>query len=120
VDTASKPTSASVTLDGEPIAVRELHVAAIRTDADGPIDVYLALAALLAGTDVPGTTAPGTLDTAHFPLVHLEQLVDASPFTGARWPLADPALVAVYPFERHLRTFVDAFRRRYLPQRSRL
>jgi hypothetical protein len=120
VDVAGKPTSSSVRLDGEQIAVRELHVGTIRTEADGPIDVYLALAALLAGTDVPGTTAPGALDTAHFPLVHLEELVDASPFTGTRWPLADPALVAVYPFEHHLRMFVDAFRRRYLPQRSRL
>jgi hypothetical protein len=120
VDVAGRPSASSVMIDGEQIAVRELHVAEIRTDADGPIDVYLALAALLAGTDVPGVAAPRTLDTTHFPLVHMEELVDASPFTGARWPFADPALVAVYPFEHHLRAFIDAFRRRYLPQRSRL
>jgi hypothetical protein len=120
VGAPGKPTATSVTIDGEPIAVREVHIEQIRSDADGPIDVYLALASLLAGTDVPGTAPPRTLDTAHFPLVHLEELVDADPFTGARWPLADPSLVAVYPFEHHLHGFVDAFRRRYLPQRGRL
>jgi hypothetical protein len=120
VDHAAAPTGTTVTLDGEAIAVRELHVAAIRTEADGPIDVYLALAALLAGTDRPGVTAPATLDTSRFMLVHLDELRDDDPFTGARWPLADPALVAVYPFEHHLRGFIDAFRRRYLPQRGRL
>ena len=119
-DRAGKPTATTVMLDGETIAVRDLHVAQIRTDADGPIDVYLALAALLAGTDMPGPTAPRTLDTTRFPLVHLDELVDDDPFTGARWPLQDPALVAVFPFEHHIRTFVDAFRRRYLPQRGRL
>jgi hypothetical protein len=119
-DRAGKPTATTVTIDGEAIAVRDLHVPQIRTDADGPIDVYLALAALLAGTDLPGAGAPRTLDTAHFPLVHLDSLVDEDPFAGARWPLQDPVLVAVYPFEHHLRTFIDAFRRRYLPQRGRL
>lgn len=119
-DRAGKPTATTVTFDGEAIAVRDLHVAQIRTDADGPIDVYLALAALLAGTDVPGATAPDKLDTSRFTLLQLDSLVDTDPFAGARWPLQDPALVAVFPFEHHLRNFIDAFRRRYLPQRGRL
>ncbi len=119
-DRASAPAATSVAIDGEQIAVRELHVAQIRTDADGPIDVYLALASLLAGADTVGPTAPATLDTSRFMLTHLDDLLDADPFTGARWPLADPALVAVYPFDHHLRAFIDAFRRRYLPQRGRL
>ena len=119
-DHAGKPTASAVNIDGESVAVRELHVATIRTDSDGPIDVYLALAALLAGTDVPPPRAPEALDTSRFPLVALDTLVDTDPFAGARWPLADPALAAVFPFELHLHAFVDAFRRRYLPQRGRL
>ena len=120
VDVAGEPTSTTVTVDGEPIAVRELHFAAIRTEADGPIDVYLALAALLAGTDRPGASLAIPLATSRFPLTELDELRDADPFTGARWPLRDPALVAVYPFEHQLRGFIDAFRRRYLAQRGRL
>ncbi|HEY1557492.1 MAG TPA: hypothetical protein VGF94_21810 [Kofleriaceae bacterium] len=120
IDHDGKPTATTVTLDGETIAVRDLHVADIRTQADGPIDLYLALGALLAGTDRPRPGAPGTLDTTRFPLTHLDELYDLDPFAGARWPLADPNLVAVYPFEHHLHAFVDAFRRRYLPQRGRL
>ncbi|HTR54814.1 MAG TPA: hypothetical protein VMJ10_29195 [Kofleriaceae bacterium] len=120
VGTAAKPIATTATIDGEAIAVRELHVAQIRTDADGPIDLYLALAALLAGTDLVAASPAGALDLARFPLTRLDELYDLDPFAGARWPLADPALVAVYPFEHHLRAFVDAFRRRYLPQRGRL
>jgi hypothetical protein len=120
IDKASRPTATTVTLDGEQIAVRDIHVAQIRSDADGPIDVYLALAALLAGTDLPGPTAPGKLGSPYFQLVNLDDLLDADPFTGARWPLQDPKLLAVYPFDHHLRAFIDTFRRRYLPQRGRL
>ena len=109
-----------VMLEGEQLAVRDLHVASIRTDADGPIDVYLALAALLAGTDMPTRQPAQQLDASRFPLTTLDALVDTDPFSGARWPLSDPALVAVFPFEHHLHAFIDAFRRRYLPQRGRL
>jgi hypothetical protein len=38
----------------------------------------------------------------------------------ARPVAARPELVAVYPFEHHLRSFIDGFRRRYLAQRGRL
>ncbi len=124
IDHAGSPTAATVKLDGDELTVRDLHVAAVRTTADGPIDVYLALAALLAGTDVPrarqappAAPAPAGED---FALTRLDPLADADPFSGARWPLERPELVDVFPFERHLHAFVDAFRRRYLAQRGRL
>lgn len=120
IDHAGKPTGTTVTIDRESVAVRELHVANVRTDTDGPIDVYLALAALLAGTDMPPARAAETLDTSRFPLASLDTLVETDPFAGARWPLTDPDLAAVFPYEHHLHAFVDTFRRRYLPQRGRL
>jgi hypothetical protein len=120
IDHAGKPTSTAVTIDGEPVAVRELHIAAVRTDTDGPIDAYLDLAALLAGTDRPPPRAPEALDTSRFALTSLDTLVDTDPFAGARWPLADPSIAAVFPYEHHLHAFIESFRRRYLPQRGRL
>src|SRR5207237_2777948 len=48
VDKAAPATGGTVTIDGDAIPTREIHVATVRTAADGPIDVYLALAAMLA------------------------------------------------------------------------
>jgi hypothetical protein len=120
IDHAGKPTSAAATIDGESVAVRELHIASVRTESDGPIDVYLDLAALLVGSDRPPPRAPEALDTSRFPLTALDTLVDTDPFAGARWPLGDPDLATVFPYEHHVHAFIDAFRRRYLPQRGRL
>lgn len=55
-----------------------------------------------------------------FMLLALEPLADADPFLGNAALLDRTDLVAVFPFEQHLRAFVDAFRRVYLPQRGRL
>ncbi|HEV7554561.1 MAG TPA: hypothetical protein VGO00_03840, partial [Kofleriaceae bacterium] len=41
----------TVQIDGDDVGVREVRVTAIKPTGDGPIDVYLALAALLGGTD---------------------------------------------------------------------
>ncbi|HUJ61072.1 MAG TPA: hypothetical protein VLX92_21360, partial [Kofleriaceae bacterium] len=121
---AAGPSGRTVTIDGDPVSLRELHVADVRPTGDGPIDVYRALAALLGGADPalapPNALAPADLAGDDFPLARLDQLVDADPFRGARWPLDHPELIAVFPFERHLHAFVDAFRRRYLAQRGRL
>lgn len=59
---------------------------------------------------------------AAFPLASLEPYAAHDPFTSAdvRAQLAEPALVAVYPFDRHLHAFVEAFRRMYFAQRGRL
>jgi len=110
----------TVPIDGDAVAVREVRVAAIKPTGDGPIDVYLALAALLGGADGrPRADAP-PLDGPDYQLARLEPLVDADPFAGARWPLAKPDLVEVFPFEPHLHAFIEPFRRRYLAQRGRL
>jgi hypothetical protein len=60
------------------------------------------------------------LDGPDFQLARLEPLVDADPFADARWPLAKPDLVEIFPFEPHLHAFIEPFRRRYLAQRGRL
>jgi hypothetical protein len=116
----------TIAIDGDTLGVREVRVAEIKTHGAGPIDVYLAMAALLAGTApaVPAAAPPDPSDVdAHaddFLLTRLDPLVDADPFAGARWPLERDELVEVLPIERHLRAFVDDFRRRYLAQRGRL
>lgn len=143
--TARPATGRNVTIDGDTIGLREVRVPSVRISDDGPIDVYAALADLLAGPG--GTLQVGALDSASdapaaiasptapsrprpaepielagddFLLTRLDPLVDADPFRGARAPLAQAALLDVYPFEHHLRTFIDSFRRRYLAQRDRL
>ena len=112
-------------VEGSEIGLREMHVAAIRTTDDGPIDVYTQMATLLAGPDTsilekPPAIPPEDVVGADFMLTRLDPLIEADPFRGVRWPLARPELVAVYPFEHHLGAFIDTFRRRYLSQRGRM
>ena len=122
---ARDATGGTVAIDGDAISVREIHIAAVRTAGDGPIDVYLALARLLggAGGDLAAAIrTPEPVEPAgdDFLLARLDPLIDADPFRGARAPLGHPELIAVYPFEHHLHGFIDSFRRRYLAQRGRL
>ena len=118
-----------VTFDGQALALREVHVRAIRPSGAGPVELYVALGFLLSGKAYAGpaqTTVnvepPGAVDANAFPLLALEPLVDADPFAaeGARAALDRPELAEVYPYEQHLFAFIDAFRRVYLPQRGRL
>jgi hypothetical protein len=118
-------TGTTVAIEGDAISMRELHVPAVRVAADGPIDVYAALALLLGG---PGGDLAAAIRTPEpvepsgedFLLTRLDPLVEADPFRGVRAPLIKPELVEVYPFEHHLHGFIDSFRRRYLAQRGRL
>jgi hypothetical protein len=119
------PTGATVTVDGDALSLRELRVPAVRTAGDGPIDVYAAIALLLAGPGGDLAAAirppePVEPDGDDFLLARLDPLIDADPFRGARAPLARPELIEIYPFEHHLHGFIDGFRRRYLAQRGRL
>jgi hypothetical protein len=146
VDPAAGPTAGpgrdatgtTISLDGDALSLREIHVPAVRTGGDGPIDVYAALALLLSGPggDLAaavrppepvepggaGGSAPRGISLAgdDFLLTRLDPLIDADPFRGARAPLGRPELIEVYPFEHHLHGFIDGFRRRYLAQRGRL
>jgi hypothetical protein len=119
------PTGETVALDGDGISLREIRVPGVRTGEDGPIDVYMTLAALLAGSDGATAGTPGPPEAVEpsgddFLLSRLDPLIDGDPFRGAREPLRHPELVQVYPFEPHLHGFIDRFRRRYLSQRGRL
>jgi hypothetical protein len=125
----SVATGTTIAIDGDPIGLREIHVPAVRTGDDGPIDVYIALAELLGGKDgsaaiaatvaarEPEAIAP---EGGDFLLARLDPLIDADPFRGARAPLGRAELLDVYPFQHHLHAFIDGFRRRYLVQRGRL
>ncbi len=122
---ASAATGATIAIDGDSIGLREIRVPSVRTTGDGPIDVYLALAALLGGTDSTAAalaSAPEAVEPqgGDFLLARLDPLIDADPFHGQRAPLGHPELVEVYPFEHHLHAFIDGFRRHYLAQRGRL
>ncbi|HMG21393.1 MAG TPA: hypothetical protein VK607_08760, partial [Kofleriaceae bacterium] len=119
------PTGTTVAVDGDAISLRELHVPAVRTGGDGPIDVYAGLALLLGGRGGDLAAAlrqPEPVEPAgdDFLLARLDPLIDADPFRGVRAPLDRPELVELYPFEHHLHGFIDGFRRRYLAQRGRL
>jgi hypothetical protein len=134
-DGASEPalrsaTGTTVTIDGASVGLRELHAPPVQTADDGPIEIYVELAALLAGQDGNVTAAaeaalhapaePVEPDGDDFLLARLDPLVDADPFRGARAPLRRAAWIEIYPFEHHLHAFIDGFRRRYLAQRGRL
>jgi hypothetical protein len=118
-------TGIAVTIEGDAISLREIHVPPLRTGDDGPVDVYAGLATLLGGKG--GDLAAAIRDPEaieprgeDFLLTRLDPLIDADPFRGARGPLTRPELIEIYPFEHHLHGFIDGFRRRYLAQRGRL
>ena len=119
----------SVVVDGETLLLREATTPAIAGAGAGPLDLYAQLARLLAGASAPvadrSGAEPPIVDAASntdFPLASLEPLVVLDPFVdkGVRTLLANPALVEVYPFDRHLHAFVEGFRRIYFAQRGRL
>ncbi|MDB4955990.1 MAG: hypothetical protein JWO36_3559 [Myxococcales bacterium] len=123
---APGPSGKPITIDGDEVGLRESHVLAIRPTGDGPLDVYIQLSTLLGGPDTTivdkrePVPRPEDVTPEDFMLTRLDPLADADPFRGARWPLAHPELVELYPFERHLHAFIETFRRRYLAQRGRL
>ena len=109
----------SIVVDGEKLLLREASVPAVVGTGAGPLELYAQLARLFAGATAPiaerATEAP--LADAEFPLASLEPLVAIDPFV-------DPSQVVkvgeVYPLDKHLHAFVEAFRRVYFAQRGRL
>jgi hypothetical protein len=129
--TAPVVTGRDVVIDGEAVSLREIRVREVRTTGSGVIDLYTQLATALGGEDAgPAVVdaserrepppAPDELAGDDFVLTRLDRLHGAEPFAGTTWPLDRGDLVEVYPFQRHLRAYVDAFRRRYRAQRGRL
>jgi hypothetical protein len=123
-------TGREVTLDGESVSVRIARVPAVQPTGAGVIELYDRMAALLAGGDasravVDAGAPPPELDQTdlshdEYLLARLDRLHDADPFAGYAWPLDRPDVLEVYPLQRHLGGFIDAFRRRYRAQRGRL
>jgi hypothetical protein len=120
---AAATTGRDLVVDGETIKLREARVPAIAGTGSAPLRVYAALANLFAGAT---STAPGTAEPfvpgEDFPLARLEPLVELDPFVerDVQALLDRPDVAAVYPFDRHLHAFVEAFRRVYFAQRGRL
>jgi hypothetical protein len=115
-------TGKTATIDGDTVSLREVKIAAVEPKGAGPIDLYVALAGLFAGTfdRRPGAPLPPVADGADFQLLRADALAEADPFRGTRWPLERGELAEVYPYHRHLHGFIETFRRRFLGQRGRL
>jgi hypothetical protein len=115
---------------GESFSARELRLDTRTRDADA----YRHLAALLApgfeygrylSEESPrekaaGAVSPEQLAGQSYALSRLEYLRDADIFIGHQWVSERPDLLAVYPYQVHVKNFVELFRRHYQSQRGRL
>jgi hypothetical protein len=132
-DVAAAPTSTPFTFAGQSFAVEELHVPPSPAGATLYIDRYDAVARLL----VPGfhygallseagveAGAGGGLQAAFaghdYLLTRLYGLDALDIYLDAGWIASRPDLLEVYPYERHLRNYVEIFRRQYARVRGRL
>jgi hypothetical protein len=130
---AAAPTSTPFTFAGQPFTVDEVHVAPSPADAALYIDRYDAVARLLvrgfhygalmseAGVE-PGSAAgmQAAFGGHDFLLTRLYGLDSADIYLDAGWIAQRPDLLEVYPYERHLRNYVQLFRRQYARVRGRL
>ena len=148
-DGAKPVVAMAIVVEGEQLALREVHAAAVAPAGAGPVEVYKAVALLLSGSryagaahgikvdgqnavdDSPDGSTPDSSNSptptakieiaeTDFILLALEPLVDVDPFLANSQLLDRSDLVSVFPIEQHLHAFIDAFRRVYLPQRGRL
>jgi hypothetical protein len=125
--------SLAFTLDGQRFAAEEVRVAPSPANATVYVDRYDAIAGLfvegfhygqllseagLTDRSPPALAAP--LDGRDFLITRLYELDSVDLYLGPAW-LADRLdLLEVYPYQRHLRSFVQAFRRQYRQARTRL
>jgi hypothetical protein len=139
---AHERTSSPFTLAGHPFAAEELAAQPSAPDAALYVDRYDAVARLLVGgfhyygrflseAALDGTaSAPkaggeavgldGALTSDDFLLTRLYELESVDIYLDPAWLLRRPDLLDVYPYERHLRNYVQMFRRQYRRQAGRL
>jgi hypothetical protein len=95
------------------------------------VDRYPAIAGLLArgfhygrllseAGLADGDTLADRFDDDDFLVTRLFELDSVDLYLGPGWLAARPDLLEVYPYQRHLKSFVQAFRRQYRQGRARL
>ncbi len=125
------------TLDGQAFTADELHVSPSPEGAELYIDRYDALARLFAKTfhygylmseagaaELAGGGATKELEAslagADYLLTRLYELESIDIYLDPGWLAYRPDLLEVYPYERHLKNFIEVFRRDYRRERGRL
>ncbi len=139
---AHERTARPFTLDGHPFAAEELAVPPSAPDAALYVDRYDAVARLLVsgfhygrflseaaldgtaaapvGANDPAAGLDGAFGADDFLLTRLYELESVDIYLDPAWLLKRPDLLDVYPYERHLRNYVQMFRRQYRRQAGRL
>ena len=130
-------TSAPFSLFGRTYSADQLRIAPSPADASLFIDRYAAVARLLVSGFHYGSFLSDTaVDTGsgNAPEASLESAFNASDFLLTRtyelesidiyldpgWLANRPDLLDVYPYERHLKNYVEVFRRQYRRERRRM
>jgi len=130
---AAAATTTPMTLAGQPFTVEEVHVQPSPPDAALFVDRYDAVARLLvhgfhygallseAGAQPGNAEGMQAAFAGHdYLLTRLYGLDSLDIYLDAGWIASRPDLLEVYPYERHLRNFVQVFRRQYARVRGRL
>jgi hypothetical protein len=125
--------STAFTLDGQRFTAEELRVPPSPRDATLFVDRYDALASLLAPgfhyakllseaglADDNTAGLAASFSSSDYLVTRLYELDSFDLYLGAGWLAARPDLLDVYPYERHLKNFVETFRRQYRRERGRL
>jgi hypothetical protein len=126
-------TSTAFTLAGHRFSAETLRVRPSPRDAALFVDRYDAVARLLvhgfhygrllseAGlADGDGAGLAGSFAGRDFLLTRLYELDSLDLYLDPGWLAGRPDLLEVYPYQRHLRNFVQTFRRQYRQERGRL
>jgi hypothetical protein len=120
-------------LSGHPFTVEQIRVPPSPADATLYIDRYDAVAKLLvhgfhygallseAGIEPGAAEGLQAAFSGHdFLLSRLHGLDSLDIYLDPGWIAARPDLLEVYPYERHLKNYVEIFRRQYARTRGRL
>jgi hypothetical protein len=125
--------SIAFTLDGQAFTAEELRVPASPKEAMLFVDRYDAVAGLFAkgfhygnllseaGLTESSPTALGASFAGNdYLLTRLYELDSVDLYLDPAWLAGRPDLLEVYPYQRHLKNFVQTFRRQYRRERGRL